>query len=76
MPPLPMQRLDDPFFRVEPVRADGHLARDGGHAIYWQDAGAVTNMPVIVIHGGPGGALAETRRRFFDPTKFRVVQFD
>lgn len=73
---LPMQRLDDPFFLIEPVRTEGHLERDGGHAIFWQDAGAEANMPVIVIHGGPGGSLAESRRRFFDPTKFRVVQFD
>jgi len=76
MPPLPMQRLDDPFFPIGSARADGLLPRDGGHAIYWQDAGALEKMPVIVIHGGPGGALADTRRRFFDPTKFRVVQFD
>jgi len=76
MPLKPMQRLDDPFFPLEPTRAEGLLERDGGHAIYWNDAGAVENMPVIMIHGGPGGSCNESRRRFYDPKKFRVVQFD
>jgi proline iminopeptidase len=71
-----MQRLDDPFFPLEPTRAEGLLERDGGHAIHWNDAGGETNMPVIMIHGGPGGASNQGRRRLYDPRTFRVVQFD
>jgi proline iminopeptidase len=33
-------------------------------------------MPVIVCHGGPGGANTPDRRRFYDPDVFRIVQFD
>jgi proline iminopeptidase len=73
---LPMRRLDDPFFPVLPARTTGLFERDGGHAIYWEDAGAIDGMPVILCHGGPGGACDPTRRRFYDPTKFRIVMFD
>jgi proline iminopeptidase len=77
MPLLPMQRLDDPFFPIEPVRAEGHLERDGGHAIFWQDASAEANMPVIVIHGGPGSLQAtlgdiEALREHFRIDKWMV----
>ncbi len=73
--PLP-RRLDDPFFPVTPHRADGWLERPGGHAIYWQDAGAADGVPVVLCHGGPGGRSAPQRRRFFDPARFRIIQFD
>ena len=73
---LPVRRLDDPFFPVHPPRASGMLERPGGHAIYWEDSGDPASMPVILCHGGPGGASAASRRRFYDPEKFRVVQFD
>ncbi len=73
---LPIRRLDDPFFPVHPPRASGLLERPGGHAIYWEDAGDPAALPVILCHGGPGGASASARRRFYDPGKFRVIQFD
>ena len=73
---LPMKRLDDPFFPVHPARAEGLLKRDNGHAIYWEDAGVLSGMPVILCHGGPGGASSPTRRRFYDDTLFRIVLFD
>lgn len=73
---LPIRRLDDPLFPLVPPRAEGMLARDGGHTIHWSDTGARELMPVIVCHGGPGGANAPERRRFYDPALLRVVQFD
>jgi proline iminopeptidase len=73
--PLP-KRLDDPFHPVLPARASGLIERPDGHAIHWEDAGDPALMPVIICHGGPGGSSAPSRRRFYDPAKFRVVQFD
>ena len=73
--PLP-RRLDDPFHPLTPARASGMLERPDGHSIYWDDAGAPDGMPVIFCHGGPGGASAPSRRRFYDPSRFRIVQFD
>jgi len=30
----------------------------------------------VVLHGGPGGAINTTMRRFFDPSRWRTVLFD
>ena len=70
------RRLDDPVHPVQPARASGVLDRGDGHAIYWEDSGDPALMPVVICHGGPGGAIAASRRRFHDPALFRVVQFD
>lgn len=73
---LPVRRMDDPFFPAGTPRAEGMLARPGGHTIHWSDSGAIGGMPVIVCHGGPGGSNAAFRRRFYDPSLFRIIQFD
>lgn len=48
----------------------------GGHRIYVEQCGNPTGMPVVVLHGGPGGGCGPTMRRFFDPEVYRVVLFD
>ncbi len=73
---LPVRRLDDPFFPVTPATHQGMLDRPGGHAIHWEVAGNPDGVPVMICHGGPGGANAPARRRFYDPAVFRIVQFD
>lgn len=49
---------------------------DGGHHIYVEQCGNPDGMPVVVLHGGPGGGCSPTMRRFFDPDIYRVVLFD
>lgn len=71
-----MRRLDDPFFAVEAARAEGHLERPHGHRIYWQDAGNIDGLPMVLVHGGPGGATSEGYRRTLDSRSLRIVQFD
>lgn len=73
---MTMRRLDDPFFPVTAARAEGHIDRPGGHRIYWQDAGAVDGLPVVLVHGGPGGSCSDGYRRTLDSTALRIVQFD
>lgn len=48
----------------------------GGHKIYVEQCGNPNGIPVIVLHGGPGGGCSPTMRRYFDPKVFRVVLFD
>ncbi|SNS09700.1 prolyl aminopeptidase [Antarctobacter heliothermus] len=47
-----------------------------GHAIYVEQCGNPEGVPVIVLHGGPGGGCSPAMRRYFDPQKYRVVLFD
>lgn len=48
----------------------------GGHSIYVEQSGARDGIPVVVLHGGPGGGCSPAMRRYFDPQKYRVVLFD
>ncbi|KEJ96971.1 prolyl aminopeptidase Serine peptidase. MEROPS family S33 [Pseudosulfitobacter pseudonitzschiae] len=47
-----------------------------GHKIYVEQCGNPSGIPVVVLHGGPGGGCSPAMRRYFDPAVFRVVLFD
>lgn len=47
-----------------------------GHRIYVEQCGNPDGIPVVVLHGGPGGGCSPAMRRYFDPTAFRVILFD
>ena len=48
-----------------------------GHVMYYRERGDHTGKPVVILHGGPGGALEPSvPSRSFDLKKWRVVQFD
>lgn len=57
-------------------RKTGRLRVSEVHAIYWEEGGAADGIPVIGLHGGPGGGSSPEMRRFFDPRKYRVVLAD
>lgn len=54
----------------------GWLERPGGHSIYFEVSGNPEGIPVLFIHGGPGGRSSPKCRRFFNPHKYRIVLFD
>ncbi|MDB5498147.1 MAG: proline iminopeptidase [Phenylobacterium sp.] len=56
--------------------ASGWLPPDGAHEIYYEECGAPKGKPCVILHGGPGGAINPTMRRFFDPAKWRMALFD
>jgi len=60
---------------VEPF-SSGWMPTGGLHEIYYEECGSPTGKPCVVLHGGPGGAINTTMRRFFDPSRWRVVLFD
>jgi proline iminopeptidase len=47
-----------------------------GHRIYVEQCGNPRGIPVVVLHGGPGGGCSPAMRRYFDPAAFRVILFD
>jgi proline iminopeptidase len=55
---------------------NGWMATDGPHEIYWESVGSADGKPALVLHGGPGGAVNPTMRRFFDPSRWRTTLFD
>ena len=59
----------DPFDQRMMDMGDGHL-------IYVEQCGDPNGIPVVVLHGGPGGGCSPAMRRYFDPKIYRVVLFD
>lgn len=54
----------------------GWLATGGPHEIYFEECGRPNGKPAVILHGGPGGAINPTMRRFFDPSRWRMALFD
>ncbi|WP_333713953.1 prolyl aminopeptidase [Yoonia sp.] len=47
-----------------------------GHKVYVEQCGNPDGIPVVVLHGGPGGGCSPAMRRYFDGSVFRVILFD
>ncbi len=63
------------FPEIEPFET-GMMDTAGVHQVYWEQSGNPTGVPVVFLHGGPGGAAGPTHRRFYDPDHYRIVVFD
>ena len=46
------------------------------HTLYVDEAGNPDGIPLLFVHGGPGGACDASSRRFYDPEHYRIVTFD
>ncbi len=46
------------------------------HTLYLEECGNPDGIPVVFLHGGPGGACEPGHRRFFDPEAYRIILFD
>jgi proline iminopeptidase len=60
---------------LEPFRR-GKLAVDSLHTLPWEESGNPQGIPVVFLHGGPGGGTSPRHRQFFDPAFYRIVLFD
>jgi proline iminopeptidase len=60
---------------IEP-HAEGMLKVSSLHTIAWEQSGNPNGIPVVVIHGGPGGGGQPSYRQYFDPAAFNIIQFD
>lgn len=55
----------------------GMLDVGDGQRIYWEQWGPSDGVPVVYLHGGPGGTLNESQyRRHVDLSRVRVVGFE
>ena len=46
------------------------------HTIYYEQAGNSNGIPVVFLHGGPGGGVEPLYRQYFNPEKYRIILFD
>jgi len=63
------------FPEIAPYNS-GYLDVSPLHRIYFEEAGNPKGKPVVFVHGGPGGGIDPSYRRFFDPKLWRIVLFD
>jgi proline iminopeptidase len=60
---------------IEPNRSLHEKAGDF-HEIYFEESGNSSGIPVVFLHGGPGLGSSENHRRYFDPVRYRIINFD
>lgn len=65
----------DLFPDIEPYNSF-YLDVSDLHTIYVEECGNPAGRPAIFLHGGPGGVLSRSYRRFFNPETWRLVLFE
>lgn len=53
----------------------GTLDVGDGQRLYWEQYGNPAGKPALVLHGGPGSGCTR-QYTLFDPSRYRIVQFD
>lgn len=71
-----LKPLDRELYAAFSAYDHGMLAVGDGHALSWSIAGNPNGVPVLYLHGGPGGSCNAIFRRFFDPAHYRVIMVD
>lgn len=67
--------LLDLYPEIEPYHT-GTVRMDELHTLYYEQSGNPEGVPVIFLHGGPGGGTDPKNRRFFDPQHYRIILMD
>jgi proline iminopeptidase len=67
---------DDYLYPVLVPSRTGRFALDRVHTMYWEECGNPRGVPVVFLHGGPGGGISPDHRRYFDPAFYRIVLYD
>lgn len=57
-------------------RCEGFLDVGDGQRIWWCELGDPDGVPLVVLHGGPGGGSTPAMAAPYDPDVYRVVMFD
>jgi len=60
---------------LEPY-ASGRLPLDAVHTMHWEMCGNAAGVPLVFLHGGPGGGCLPHHRRYYDPAFWDIVLYD
>lgn len=60
---------------IEPYNT-GTLKVSDIHTLFYEEVGNPLGVPVVVLHGGPGGGCKPFLRQYFDPRHYRIILFD
>ncbi|PSS16957.1 hypothetical protein M430DRAFT_51279 [Amorphotheca resinae ATCC 22711] len=65
-----------PIYAPFSVNSSGYLQVSPVHSIYYEECGLATGVPIVYLHGGPGGGIEDSDRQYFDPSHYRSILFD
>ncbi|MAV91312.1 MAG: prolyl aminopeptidase [Bdellovibrionaceae bacterium] len=68
--------MEDNLYPITEPFHSGHLQVSDLHQIYFEEVGKSDGVPVVFLHGGPGGGISPSHRQYFDPHFYRTVLFD
>jgi len=60
---------------IEPFHFE-HLEVSSVHKIYYEQCGNKDGIPILFVHGGPGGGISPDDRKYFDPKAYHIILFD
>jgi len=63
------------FPAIQPTRTF-HCQVSPEHELYIEECGKADGVPVVFLHGGPGGSCEPVHRRYFDPESYRIILLD
>ncbi len=63
------------FPSIEPTDSL-YLKVSFGHEIYVERCGNSNGLPIVFLHGGPGGGCKRDHRRYFDPAIYNIILLD
>jgi proline iminopeptidase len=64
------------FYEGQQARNHGRLDLGHGYDLYFEESGNPDGVPVLYLHGGPGGGLTASARRFHDPQAYNLIMHD
>ena len=54
----------------------GFIKVTDGYKLYYELYGNPKGIPVLFLHGGPGGGFSDSDKQFFDKRRYNVIFFD
>lgn len=64
------------LYKRHKLISKGYIKVDDIHQIYYEERGNKQGIPIIILHGGPGGGFSKRSMTFYDPKVFRQIYFD
>lgn len=73
-----MSRLDLNKILYAPIQpyVQHSLQVDSTHTLHVEECGNPMGIPILFVHGGPGGGYSPIHRQYFDPQAYRIILFD